>query len=145
MSTSTVSIDMYQTFGDTIEAFRSRYDKITEAIWSFQIENENREAGVVDIKVLSRWLAPQDRVLAVIGNDHTTFADQQAEFTCLWFLDDLTGFVKSDDQLLLVNGGPGSGKTTLAASIIERLQRPLGRRTFQALFCSIGKSPFACP
>ncbi|KAK3080786.1 hypothetical protein LTS18_013143, partial [Coniosporium uncinatum] len=141
MSTSSLNIDMYETFGDTIETFRSRHGKIIEAIWSFQIEKEIREADVVGVKVLGRWLAPQDRVLAVIGGDHTTFADQQAEFTCLWFQDDLTSFVKSDDQLLLVNGRPGSGKTTLAASIVERLQRPLGRRSFQTLFCSIGAVP----
>jgi pantothenate kinase-related protein Tda10 len=93
----------------------------------------------VDVKVLSRWLAPQDRVLAILGRDHTTFTDQQAEFTCLWFQDELTKFIKGESQFLLINGQPGSGKSTLAASIVDRLQRPHSRRSFHTLFCSIGK------
>jgi DNA replication protein DnaC len=156
MLSTSVSLDMYEVFGDTIETFRARREKIKEAIWSFQIQNDGWDVAdgkcrrfnfhqsltncfiAVDLKVLSRWLAPQDRVLALLGRDHTAFADQQAEFTCLWFQDDLSKFIKGEDQFLLINGQPGSGKTTLAASIMDRLQRPFGRRQFSTLFCSIG-------
>lgn len=34
-------------------------------------------------------------------------------------------------------GQPGSGKTTLAGSIVERLQRPINRKSFDTLFCSL--------
>ena len=40
MMSSSVSLDMYEVFGDTIETFRSRQVKLTEAIWSYQIEDE---------------------------------------------------------------------------------------------------------
>ena len=135
-----VSLDMYEVFGDTIETFRSRRDKISDTIWQYQIETKYRGEGeFLTMAVLNRWLAPQDRVLRLLAADHTTFADQQAEYTCLWFQDELITFVKSNDDCLLLNAQPGSGKTTLAASIVERLQRPVARTTHSTLFCSIGK------
>lgn len=45
MSASSVSIDIFETFGDTIEGFRSRRDKIVEMIWSYQIGIEGAEEG----------------------------------------------------------------------------------------------------
>ena len=95
--------------------------------------------------MLSRWLAPQDPVLASLSRDHTTFADHQAEFTCLWFQKHLSRFIQSNNSYLAVTGQPGCGKTVLAASIVERLQRPLGRRSFSTLFCSISKSITVLP
>jgi hypothetical protein len=40
MLSTSVSLDMYEVFGDTIETFRARREKIKEAIWSFQIQND---------------------------------------------------------------------------------------------------------
>lgn len=82
---------------------------------------------------------PQDRVLDLLGNDHTVFADDLAEFTGLWLQDSLLKFVKGNDECMLVNGSSGSGKTTLAATVMERLQRPIARQTFQSVFVTIGK------
>lgn len=73
--------------------------------------------------------------------DHTLIADDLAEFTCVWFHDDLAKFVKSDDHSLLINGPAGSGKTTLAASLTERLQRPVGRKSYATAFYSVGAVP----
>ncbi|OCL11089.1 hypothetical protein AOQ84DRAFT_425240 [Glonium stellatum] len=141
MMSSSVSFDMYEVFGDTIETFRSRQVKLTEAIWSYQIEDEGLNVNeALDVKMLSRWLAPQDHVLASLSRDHTTFADHQAEFTCLWFQKHLSRFIQSSNNHLTVTGQPGCGKTVLAASIVERLQRPLGRKSFSTLFCSINSS-----
>lgn len=38
---------------------------------------------------------------------------------------------------MLITGQPGAGKTTLAGSIVERLQRPVNRKQFDTLFCSL--------
>lgn len=84
---------------------------------------------------------PQDRVLDLLGNDHTVFADDLAEYTGLWFQDSLLKFVKGNDECLLINGPSGSGKTTLAATVMERLQRPIARQTFQSVFATIGRWP----
>ncbi|KAF2454326.1 hypothetical protein BDY21DRAFT_353647 [Lineolata rhizophorae] len=140
MSTS-VSLDMYEVFGDTIESLNSRQAGVAEAIWTHQIQSDGLDTEeVLDVKSLRAWLAPQDRVLATLGRDHTTFMDQQAEFTCLWFQKPLSKFVQSNDAFMLLNGPMGSGKTVLASSIVERLQRPLGRKTFSTLFCSISSA-----
>jgi hypothetical protein len=38
---------------------------------------------------------------------------------------------------MLVTGEPGAGKTTIAGSIVERLQRPVSRKQYDTLFCSL--------
>lgn len=78
MTAGSVSLDIFELFGDTIESFRTRQSSVIELIWDSQIENEEFEEGeALDVQVLSRWLAPQDRVLASLNRDHSTFVDQQ--------------------------------------------------------------------
>lgn len=131
-------LDIFEVFGETIQTFRSRKVEITQEIWNYQIENSGVEAeDALDVDVLSRWLTPQDPVLSSLSNDHTLFAEQQAEFTCLWFLKHLSHFMQCQDKFMLINGDSTSGKTVLAASIVERLQRPIGRKSYSTIFCSI--------
>jgi hypothetical protein len=78
MTAGSVSLDIFELFGDTIESFRTRQNAVIELIWDSQIENEEYEEGeALDVKVLSRWLSSQDRVLASLNRDHSTFVDQQ--------------------------------------------------------------------
>jgi hypothetical protein len=138
MTAGSVSLDIFELFGETIETFRTRQTSVIELIWDSQIDNEEFEEGeALDVKVLSTWLAPQDRVLASLNRDHSTFVDQQVEFTCLWFQKHLSRFFQSQSSFFLVTGAPGSGKTTIAGSIVERLQRPLNRKQYDTLFCSL--------
>jgi hypothetical protein len=133
-----VSLDIFQLFGETIETFRTRQNSVIELVWDSQIENENFEEGeALGVKILSRWLAPEDRVLTSLNKDYSTFVDQQVEFTCLWFQKHLSRFIQSSNTFLLVTGQPGAGKTTLAGSIVDRLQRPVNRQQFDTLFCSL--------
>ncbi|EME77291.1 uncharacterized protein MYCFIDRAFT_60116 [Pseudocercospora fijiensis CIRAD86] len=134
------SLDMYHVFGSTIQTFRERRDKLTKAIWKDQMESEEF-GGEAEVNVLERWLAPEDRILETLSLDHTLIADDLAEFTCVWFNDELSKFVKSSDSTLLINGPQGSGKTTLAASLAERLQRPIARKTYSTIFVSVGAVP----
>ncbi|GAB7366186.1 hypothetical protein MBLNU230_g7746t1 [Neophaeotheca triangularis] len=139
---SSVSLDLYQVFGDTLQTYDDRRSRITDLIWSSQTDRLGGEVDeVIPIDVLRRWLMPQDRVLDLLGNDHTVFADDLAEFTGLWLQDSLLKFVKGNDECMLVNGSSGSGKTTLAATVMERLQRPIARQTFQSVFVTIGEVP----
>ena len=135
------SLDMYEVFGETITTFRERREAITKAIWKEQIASEGTLDDSVEVETLSRWLAPQDRVLATLAQDHTLIANDLAEFTGVWFMDDLSTFVKSSDSTLLVNGPAGSGKTTLSAALAERLQRPVARKAYTTAFCSVGAVP----
>jgi hypothetical protein len=78
MTVGSVTLDIFELFGETIESFRTRQNAVIELIWDSQIENEEYEEGeALDVKVLSRWLSPQDRVLASLNRDHSTFVDQQ--------------------------------------------------------------------
>ncbi|KAH6633587.1 hypothetical protein C7974DRAFT_412571 [Boeremia exigua] len=138
MTSGSASLDIFELFGETIEGFRSRQDSVVELIWDSQIDRDDYEDGeALDVKVLSRWLSPQDRVLATLNRDHSFFVDQQAEMTCIWFQKYLTRFLQSNKSFLLVTGQPGAGKTTLAGSIVERLQRPVNRKQSDTLFCSL--------
>lgn len=80
MTSGTTSLDIFELFGDTIETFRTRQNTVIELIWDSQIENEDfEEDEALDVKVLSRWLASEDRVLAALNRDHSTFVDNQVE------------------------------------------------------------------
>lgn len=138
MTSGSASLDIFELFSETIESFRSRQYSVVELIWDSQIQNEDYEDGeALDVKVLSRWLSPQDRVLATLNRDHSFFVDQQIEMTCIWFQKHLTRFLQSEKSFLLVTGKPGAGKTTLAGSIVERLQRPVNPKQVDTLFCSL--------
>lgn len=78
MTAGSVSLDIFELFGETIETFRTRQNSVIELIWDSKIEHGEFEEGeALDVKVLSTWLAPQDRVLASLNRDHSTFVDQQ--------------------------------------------------------------------
>lgn len=140
MSTTSVSMDLFEVFGDTIDSFNSRQKKIVELLWSSQIDGHGLESGeTADINAISRWLAPQDRVLATLSRDHTIIAENQAEFTCLWFQKPLTRFINGNDRLFHITGQPGSGKSTLAGSITDRLQRPISKKSFDTAYVSLSK------
>lgn len=132
------SLDMYSIFGETITTFRERRDNVTRSIWREQMDYDDDLAETVEVDALERWLAPQDHVLETLSADHTLIADELAEFTCVWFNDELSKFIKSTDTSLLISGSAGSGKTTLAASLAERLQRPIARKTYSTIFVSLG-------
>lgn len=139
ISDGEITLDLYEVFGETIDATKNRRTHISDLIWSYQIDSEvDTTEDALSIDVLTKWLSPQDRVLEMLGSDHTTFTDQLAERTGLWFQENLTNFVKSSNECLLLTGPAGSGKTTLSAAIAERLQRPVARQSLQTIYVSIG-------
>ncbi|KAF2843601.1 NACHT domain-containing protein [Patellaria atrata CBS 101060] len=138
---ASASLDLYETFGDTIQTFRSRRNEIVEEIWKYQLDRQGVGLEeVIKVDVLDRWLSPQDHVSRILSQDHTTLADHQADFTGLWFQKHLSRFVQSNNKFLLITGESGSGKTILSASIADRLQRPINKKTFTTLFYSINAS-----
>jgi Cdc6-like AAA superfamily ATPase len=136
-TSGSTSLDMFEAFGDSIESFRTRQRSVVEWIWVNQINERVDEADALDVNILNRWLAPQDRVIESLSRDHSTYVDQQAEFTCLWFQTPFINFICSGSKSLLVTAPAGGGKTTLAGSIVERLQRPINRKQYDILFCSL--------
>lgn len=45
LSGSSVSIDIFETFGDTINSFDSRQEKIVESLWNSQIDRQSLDNG----------------------------------------------------------------------------------------------------
>lgn len=60
------------------------------------------------------------------------------EFTCEWFQSYLLEFSRSADDMFLITGGSGSGKTILSGWIVERLERSLGKKSFDVNSVIIG-------
>jgi hypothetical protein len=45
MTSGSVSLDIFELFGETIEAFRTRQDTVVELIWDSQIQGEDFDDG----------------------------------------------------------------------------------------------------
>lgn len=94
----------------------------------------------ISAKALRAWLVSLDPIQTSLTQDHTVQLAGQAEFTCLWFQKNLSSFISSESKVMAVTGAQGSGKSVLAASIVERLQRTLGRKSFSTLYYAISES-----
>lgn len=151
--------DFHDLCGQRIDSFYRHQEQIYIALWSYHLEHstergseslrEDRStshclrlsvvAGIVcDIRTIREWLAPKDPVLRrILANDEAS----RTEYTCEWFEKHLINFSKSQNDLFRVIGGSGCGKSVLATWIVERLQRPLGHKSFDVISVKIGE-PF---
>ena len=122
-----VALDIYASFGGLITAFRAQVAKVAQHMWAASLER----AGLIDgptVDVLRNWLAPQDSVLAFLSSNHVNLANQAADHTCVWFQQHLSSFLRGNDKIMVVEGKQGSGKSTMANWVTDRLQRPIGGR-----------------
>lgn len=124
-------LDIYSRFGYHIESFRASVRSCAHEMWRFVLEGSGDEAD--DVLVLQAWLAPQDSILAQLSYDHVNLASRAEEYTCTWLQAHLNSFFKGDDKCLLVQGKSGSGKTTMANWVVDRLQRPINRMDISTL------------
>ena len=99
--------------------------------------NLNAETSL-EIRTIRQFLAPQDRTLQILVSDRMGTRGIRDEFTCEWFQKHLLDFARSKDDVLAINGPSGCGKSTLAGWIVERLQRPLGRKSYGTITYFIG-------
>ena len=136
ISSHEVTVDFNHAFGRYIDAFHHHKNRITDAMWEHVLGDEVSEVSV-GIKTVRKWLGPRDRTLQTILDDRLAARNFRDEYTCEWFQRYLMSFSRGRDDILLVTGEPGSGKSVLAGWIVERLQRPLGRKTYQSLSYSI--------
>lgn len=137
-SKSGVSIDIYAVFAGTIESFQNRRDKIIESMWKYQLSQANVEIdSVASIKTLRSWLAIEDNVLKYKSGDHTTLVNDRQQLTCLWVQPYLTRFLNSGRDALSITGPAGSGKTVLAGTIVDTVQRNNSRKSYTVLFVPI--------
>ena len=65
---------------------------------------------------------------------------ERNEFTCEWFQTHLVGFTRSLNDVFLITGTGGSGKSFLFGWIAERLQRTLERKSYSVISVAIDMS-----
>ena len=97
----------------------------------------------IEIETLWEWLSPQDKTHKQLQSDKTDKGSVRQEDTCEWYEQHLLSFSQSDDSLFLVTGKDGCGKTVLSEWIVERLQRTLGRKSYDVLSLELGKNSAA--
>ena len=99
---------------DTLQATRD----IQLAIRSLHLSIEKLQKSSVedDFPQISKWLAPRDTEIA-----HKAALANRLSGTGSWFLEKAYwDWVHGSDQLLWLNGAPGSGKTCIAAACVDK-------------------------
>ena len=125
MLSNEASLDFNTVFGGQIADFYARKKHLINAMWKHQLGEEQ----AMDIATLLSWLGPRDRVLKKLHKDRALTPEHRDEYTCEWFQRPLLDFSRSQHDILAVFGPEGCGKTYLSQWTIERLQRPLGKKT----------------
>ncbi len=74
----------------------------------------------------------------MLTSDIMNSRGERDEFTCEWFQTHLVGFTRSSEDIFLVTGIGGSGKSFLSGWITERLQRTLEKKTYIVNSVTIG-------
>ncbi|KAL8964252.1 MAG: hypothetical protein Q9183_004586 [Haloplaca sp. 2 TL-2023] len=133
-SAEEVSFDLNSMFGGQITAFTKRKVHIVDEVWGHVLGNE----AAMATKTLRKWLSPDPGPQNMKKMTDMAPA-QREEFTCEWFQSHLLAFTRSDNDVLAMYGPAGCGKTFLSSWIVERLQRPVGRKSYLTLFFSLGK------
>lgn len=134
LSSGTTTLDFNSAFGRSIDAFYGRKDHIIEALWNSKLHDSSE-----NIRAIREWLSVRDDTIRTIIRNRTEAAGHRDEYTCEWFSRHLLDFSRGNDNFLAVRGPSGCGKSVLAGWIVERLQRPLGRKTHETLSLVIGR------
>ncbi|KAL8811713.1 MAG: hypothetical protein Q9200_001576 [Gallowayella weberi] len=118
-------------------------NNIVNAMWEHILGPQ----GSTHVHTVRKWLQPSDRSLQKFLIEDEAAVSRREEFTCEWFQSHLLAFTRSQDKVLSLQGSAGCGKSVLAGWIVERLQRPLGRKVYDTISCTIGTfgSVSQCP
>ena len=130
------AFDFNTVFGRQVSTFSQRRAAIVNAMWE-QVLGHQSSTQILTVR---NWLQPRDRSLRKLVTEPEAAAGRRDEFTCEWFQSHLLAFTRSQDDVLSLQGPSGCGKSVLAGWIIERLQRPLGKKSFDLVSCTVGTS-----
>lgn len=106
-------------FGHYIRSFHTHGISITELVWSSSDVFEITSDPVATVREIRTFLSFQDRAIPLILSARRPC---HAESTCDWFAGHLTNFKTRKNGLIVVTGGPGSGKSVLSQWIVDQLQ-----------------------
>ncbi|KAK6499546.1 hypothetical protein TWF506_004175 [Arthrobotrys conoides] len=102
-----------------ISEFKRLKDSLETGIWIYnlRLSPEVPGTGAVSLPVLKGWIKSKIPSISQI---------LPCEGTCGWFEETLTEFKEGSDQLLMVTGAPGCGKSVLYSWIVHRLRMHRG-------------------
>ena len=129
------SFDFYDAFENQVTALHHRKNHIVDAMWQYSLGDR----ASMDVRTIRKWLGPRDRTLQKLLKTDDLAPGNRYEYTCEWFQSHLLQFSRSKEDTLMLHAPAGSGKSVLAKWVIERLQRPLGKKSYLTLSCTIGK------
>ncbi|KAH0563240.1 hypothetical protein GP486_002195 [Trichoglossum hirsutum] len=134
-------------FGSIVDSFFHHRGRFSNEVWDISLKKSTCfQDPSITIRVLRKWLTPQDRTLTVILNDRLGTRTARHELTCEWFASSLSDFQQGKEDVLLVTGKSGSGKSVLTGWILERLKRTPGRsKPQEAISFTIGQYTHPSP
>lgn len=123
---STIQLALEKDHFELSKAIEQKTQKVDQSVTLLNdsiVEIRLHEADREDeelAKSIRRWISPND----YHGNQLSEFSRVRLVGTCQWFLRSkpFEDWLSSQSQLLLGYGMPGSGKTIVAATVIESLQ-----------------------
>lgn len=133
LSTNEVSVDFNRLFGKAMDDFYGRKNRIIDAMWASEIKDDS-----INIHAIREWLTIHDATTRDYLRDRAAAKARRDEYTCDWIQRSLLDFTRGSGDVLGITGPPSSGKSMLSGWILERLQRPIGKKTFETLSISIG-------
>jgi hypothetical protein len=149
MTTSSVVIDFNAAFGKTIEKIWAKKEHLSNHMWSFKLRHKHYSISIeslrhkhysISIESLRHKLSPIDPSVKALLYGRLAEKAERADGTCEWVQSHLLDFLRSNDSTFTITGAFGCGKSTLAGWMKERLQRPLGRHSYETLSYTFGKT-----
>ncbi|KAF2144333.1 uncharacterized protein K452DRAFT_246663, partial [Aplosporella prunicola CBS 121167] len=111
------------TFGRAATVFFEHRDSLANAFWTTQLGKES--SMIEDIR---QFLSPNDTIAKELVSNRLGTCSRHEEFTCEWFDTPLKDFFRfGQENVFLITGKSGCGKSVLAEWIVERLRRRQGR------------------
>lgn len=127
--------DFNGAFGGQIASFQKHKNHIVDAMWKQALG----DGAATEYRVLRRFLSPHDANLQKMLKIEEFAPGNREEFTCEWFQSHLLSFSRGKSDTLAVHAPAGCGKSVLSKWIVERLQRPTGKKSYVTLSCTLGK------
>ncbi|KAK0662844.1 hypothetical protein DIS24_g1763 [Lasiodiplodia hormozganensis] len=136
-----VDVSLHYANGGGISEFDARFahraemlfsykESIIEAFWREQLQALHGREVMAEIEEIRRFLSPHDTVVRGLLSRQSKSRSHYVEYTCEWFDHMLQEFTAGDDNVFLITGKPGCGKTVLSQWIMERLRRQQDRASY---------------
>ena len=139
-SSQITSRNVDATFVTYARRYSTHWNCIVESSTSKLVDQSSKIYASPELGSLRQFLSVQDRPLQFIleARSHTL-----AEGSFEWFNNALYDFTVGSSQMMLVTGGPGSGKSALAQWTVERLQESAEHDAWHVIPYTISESRYA--